>query len=113
MEKPTEQTRGAPANVRPRTREPRPIDYLQQLGVVEREAVARWLDAMQEGHERELLQISQLAMQGHTSHTLSGQAAYSRVKISVLKELAWIVRTAKGGPLSGHGRKRKSPDSAS
>lgn len=92
---------------RPRTRPVRPIDYLKGLTMTDREAVAQWLDAMQWGQERELEQIASLAMQGVSGPTLSGQASYSRIKVGVLKELAWIMRTAAGGPLAPCSKKRK------
>lgn len=107
-----EQSGGNGGRGRPRTRPRRPIDELESLSVMQREAVARWFDALIDGQERDLRQVAQLAMQGLDSPTLTGQAAYGRIKVSVLKDLAWQMRTGRGGPLAGQGRQRKRDKTA-
>lgn len=93
--------RGAGDPPRPRTRRPRPIDSLQGVGPVEREKMARFCDAMIEGFEYELMQLSQLAAQGREFAGLFQRQQYNRTAIAVFKQLAWTIRTARGGPLHG------------
>lgn len=93
---------------RPRIRPPKPITYLNDFGPVEKEKIALWLSAYLPALEFQIGQVSSEIMSGRDFPGASNQLLYNRTKYAVLQELAWIVRTSRGGPLGGEGRRKKS-----
>lgn len=91
---------------------PKPIRELDGVSADDRERMARFLDAMVIGYETEAAHISNLMASGQDWPGAYNQMVWSRTAASVLKQLAHIVRTAKGGPLHGTmpkgGRPKKS-----
>ena len=93
---------------RPRVRPPKPITFLNSFGTVEKERIAQWLSAYLPGLEFQIGQVSTEIASGRDFPGAANQLLYNRTKYAVLQELAWIVRTSRGGPLGGEGRRKKS-----
>lgn len=90
----------------------RPIEQLQGVGPVEREKIARWLEAHELGWEKEIHDLAAALGQGMPASEAANKITYAKNAISVVRQLAWHVRTARGGPLAGQRAKRK-PSQAS
>lgn len=101
MSRKTVTERGSGDAPRPKTRRPRPIDALAGVGPLEREKFARFLDLMVEGFEFELMQLSNLQAQGKEFPGLFQRQNYDRIAVAVFKQMAWTIRTSRGGPLHG------------
>lgn len=93
---------------RPRTKAPRPIWYLAPFSPVEKEQIAKWLDAYLPALEFQIQHVQSMLNAGQDFPGAMNQLAYSRVKYSVIQELAWFVRTSRGGPLGGGTKQRKT-----
>lgn len=92
---------------RPRTKAPRPIWHLAPFGPAEKEQIARWLDAYLPALEFQICHVQGMLNAGQDFPGAMNQLAYNRVKYSVIQELAWFVRTSRGGPLGGGTKQRK------
>lgn len=101
---------GATPPQRPKTRPRRPIDELAGVGPDEREKMARFADAMEAGFARQAEITTNLLSKGEDFPGASNQLVYYRVAGQVLKQLAWILRTGRGGPLAGQARRGKRAD---
>lgn len=106
--KETEQKRGPIEASSPRTRRPRPLDELKGVGPVDREKIARWLDANADGHERQIGNLQALIMTGQGSPTLTGQLQWATTAIQIIRQLAWSVRTGRGGPMADWRKRRQN-----
>lgn len=90
-----------------------PIRELDGVGPVEREKVARWLEAQIQGQQQHMEQIAFLQSTGQDFPGSMQQFTYASIGISWLKQLAWRIRTSRGGPLGGKPRRvQKCVDAA-
>lgn len=89
------------------TKRRKPLAELAGVGPDEREKMARFADALREGYEREAQQIAHLQAVGQDFPGAAHRAMYDRCAISLLKQVAWLVRTGRGGPLGGGPRRTK------
>lgn len=92
---------------RPRSKAPRPIWYLSPFSPLEKEQIARWLDAYLPALEFQIQHVQGMLNTGNDFPGAANQLLYNRVKYSVIQELAWFVRTSRGGPLGGGPKQRK------
>lgn len=105
MDTAPEQSGDAGYTALPAHRRAKPSRHLAAIGPQERELVARWIDDQIPGYEDVAAQILHLDRQGANIAQLRGQLSFAQVAVSVLKKLSWDMRTVKGGPLAGMGRK--------
>lgn len=98
-----EQTEAPP----PRRGKHRPIALLAGLGPVEREQIARWLDAERESAEYAMQQSAELINSGQDWPGAYNQMQYWRVQIAILRAMAWNVRVSTGGPLGDEPKRRR------
>lgn len=89
---------------RPQKQKRRPIDLLASLSVMDREAVAQWLDALIETLELRIIHVSNMIANGQEYAGAYNQVAYWRAAVAIYKELSWHCRTGRGGPLEGVSR---------
>ena len=80
---------------------------LNPVGPIDREIVARWIDARREALEAGLQSVIDARARGIEQPGDYNQSVYFRCGIAHLKALAWDLRTGKGGPLADY-RKRKA-----
>lgn len=100
-----EESANKPAPSQPRRRKRTAMDELAGLSPTQKEQVARWLDAQLTAVEKAAKDIQAALNQGQDWPGAFNQLAYFRVKHGVLKQLAWNVRTSRGGPLGGQRRR--------
>jgi hypothetical protein len=82
----------------------RPIMELAGVSPIDREKVARWLDAHLPGTQQEVERLQWMMNTGQEFPGIAEQLGYKIVYLRVIKELSWQMRTARGGPLSGKKR---------
>lgn len=80
---------------------------LEGVSPIDREKMARWLEAHIPGCEKGIMDMRDAQAAGIEPPGAANQVYLWMAEISILRKLAWHCRTARGGPLAGEIKRRR------